>query len=241
MSADSDLMALLRAIAEGDGEGARALVRGSPDLARTCGAGRARRGNPRRPHFLEGVRHYVYAGDTALHVAAAAHDAGLATFLLDLGADPRARNRHGAEPLHYAADGAPGLPGWDPGAQAAAIACLIAAGADPNAADKRAVTPLHRAVRTRSAAAVGALLEGGADPDRRNRKRFDAAGACRLDDRPQRQRPGRGPGGAAGDRRPARAPWRGASSAPGRRRRRPGGTESRPQAVSQPAKENFHA
>jgi ankyrin repeat protein len=89
--------------------------------------------------------------------------------MLDLGAEAGARNRHGAAPLHYAADGAPGLPGWDPAAQAAAIACLIAAGADPSAADRRAVTPLHRAVRTRSAAAVRALLEGGADPHRANR------------------------------------------------------------------------
>ena len=60
------------------------------------------------------------------------------------------------------------MPHWDPAAQAAIIACLIAAGADPNAVDRSDVTPLHRAVRTRSAAAVGALLAGGADVLRRN-------------------------------------------------------------------------
>ena len=116
------------------------------------------------------MRHHVYAGDTALHIVAAGHRAALAGRLLALGADVRARNRHGAEPLHYAADGAPGLSGWDPAAQAATIACLIAAGADPDAADRRGVTALHRAVRTRSAAAVAALLDGGADPGRPNGK-----------------------------------------------------------------------
>jgi hypothetical protein len=162
-----DFDALLRAVADGDSERALGLAGNNPELARIA----ARQGASRQsstPHFLDGVRHYVYAGDTALHIAAAAHSEDLARRFLDLGADPRARNRHGAEPLHYAADGAPGVPGWDPGAQAATIACLIAAGADPNAADRRGVTPLHRAVRARCAAAVEALLEGGADPGRRN-------------------------------------------------------------------------
>jgi hypothetical protein len=169
MIAGSDFTALLRAIADGDGAAAHALLRGSPALARVA----AREGATRRcaePHFLEAIGHYVYAGDTALHVAAAAHRVELVQLLLDLEADPHARNRHGAQPLHLAADAAPGLARWDAAAQAATIACLIAAGADPNAADRRGVTALHRAVRTRSAAAVGALLEGGADPGRRNGK-----------------------------------------------------------------------
>jgi ankyrin repeat protein len=63
----------------------------------------------------------------------------------------------------------PGSRGWNPGAQAATVTCLIEAGADPNAADKSGVTPLHRAVRTRCAAAAKALLEGGADPRRKNK------------------------------------------------------------------------
>ena len=86
--------------------------------------------------------------------------------MIAAGADIRARNRRGAEPLHYAADGVRGSRAFNPRAQAATIACLIAAGADPNAIDKRSVTPLHRAVRTRCAAAVGALLDGGADARR---------------------------------------------------------------------------
>src|SRR5262249_6383901 len=79
------------------------------------------------------------------------------------GACVRAKNRRGAEPLHYAADGVPGSRAWNPGAQAVTIGCLIEAGADPNARDKSGVTPLHRAVRTRCAAAVKTLLEGGAN------------------------------------------------------------------------------
>ena len=94
-------------------------------------------------------------------MAAAAHDQALAAELIALGADVRARNRRGQEPLHYAADGGPGV---SPQAQAAVIAALIGAGADPRAVDKGGVSPLHRAVRNRRAAAVKALLDGGADP-----------------------------------------------------------------------------
>jgi ankyrin repeat protein len=160
---------LLRAIAAGETKRVLDLVGRYPDLVGIA----AREGATRAcstPHFLDEIGHYIYAGDTALHIAAAAHRADLVRRFLDLGADLHARNRHGAGPLHYAADGAPGLPRWDSAAQAATITCLIEAGADPNAADRRGVTPLHRAVRTRCAAAVQALLEGGADPNRRNRK-----------------------------------------------------------------------
>ena len=82
--------------------------------------------------------------------------------LITIGADVRARNRRGAEPLHYAVDGGPGLPAWNSRAQSQIIAMLISAGADPNAVDKSGVAPLHR-VRNRCAAAVRALIDGGAD------------------------------------------------------------------------------
>src|SRR5262249_30413480 len=118
---------------------------------------------------LDEIEHYMYAGDTALHVAAAAYQQQTVRKLIGAGADVRARNRHGAEPLHYAADGMPGSRAWNPRAQAATVACLIEAGADPNAIDNRGVTPLHRAVRTRCAAAVSALLNGGADARRKNK------------------------------------------------------------------------
>ena len=108
-------------------------------------------------------------GDTALHIAAAADRREIVRKLIVIGADVRAKNRRGAEPLHYAVDGMPGSRAWNPRAQAATVIYLIEAGADPNAIDQSGVTPLHRAVRTRCAAAVRALLEGGADARRKNK------------------------------------------------------------------------
>jgi ankyrin repeat protein len=115
--------------------------------------------------FFTDIAHYMYAGDTALHMAAAAFRRQVAALLVARGAQCRAKNRRGAEPLHYAAD----ANRWDPLAQADTIDYLIAAGADPNAPDRSGVSPLHRAVRTRSFAAVRALVAGGADPRRPNK------------------------------------------------------------------------
>src|SRR5271154_7100438 len=103
--------------------------------------------------FFSEIAHYLYAGDTALHMAAAAFRRPAAGLLVAHGADCRAKNRRGAEPLHYAADA--NL--WDPTAQAETIAYLLSVGADPNALDRSGVAPLHRAVRTRSLLAVRAL------------------------------------------------------------------------------------
>jgi len=116
--------------------------------------------------FFTDIAHYLYGGDTALHMAAAAFRRPVAELLIARGADARAKNRRKAEPLHYAAD----TNHWDPDAQAATIEYLIAVGADPNAADMDGVTPLHRAVRTRSLPAVRALLNGGADPTLPNKR-----------------------------------------------------------------------
>ncbi len=104
-----------------------------------------------------------------MHLAAAAHDLSVVRLLVSKGALVGARNRRGAGPLHYAADGVPGSPVWNPEAQAAVVAFLIRAGADPNAIDKSGVAPLHRAVRTRCSAAVRALLANGADRQRKNK------------------------------------------------------------------------
>ena len=110
--------------------------------------------------FFSEIAHYLYAGDTALHMAAAAFRRPVAELLVARGADCRARNRRGAEPLHYAAD----ANHWDPTAQAETIEYLLSVGADPNALDNSGVAPLHRAVRTRSLPALRALLDGGANP-----------------------------------------------------------------------------
>jgi hypothetical protein len=166
-AADSALLELVRAIAAGDDATSLRLLAASSALARAhIEEGATRRAA--KEYFLDGIQHYAYGGDTALHIAAAGYRREVAKALIAAGADVRARNRRGAEPLHYAADGIPGSPSWNPREQAATIAVLLAAGADPNATDKSGVTPLHRAVRTRCAAAVRALLDGGADARRVN-------------------------------------------------------------------------
>lgn len=161
------LQALLRAIASGDGSAASRLLARAPALARrpvAVGATRA----AARAYFFPAIAHYAYAGDTALHMAAAAHQPGIAEELIAMGASVGARNRRGAEPLHYAADGTPASDASGSEAQHAVVELLIRAGADPRAVDKSGVAPLHRAVRTRSAAAVRALLAHGADPRSKN-------------------------------------------------------------------------
>jgi hypothetical protein len=164
----SSFTALVRAIASGDDAAARRQLATLPGLARARAAEGATRQTAKAYYFDE-IEHYVYAGDTALHVAAAAYRQAIVRTLIAMSADVRAQNRRGAEPLHYAADGIPGSHTWNPRAQAATITALIDAGADPNAVDQGGVTPLHRAVRNRCAAAVGALLDGGADARRTNK------------------------------------------------------------------------
>src|SRR4051794_4822207 len=105
------LMTLVRAIAAGEVADARRLLPGSPELATERIASGATR-QQSSDYFLEQIGHYVYTGDTALHIAAAAYQADLARSLVELGADVAARNRQGAPPLHYAADGAPGRSHW---------------------------------------------------------------------------------------------------------------------------------
>jgi ankyrin repeat protein len=148
----------VRVVVDGDiNEVSRHLV-GKPALATMASdVGATRQGAS--TFFVVDIAHYLYAGDTALHMAAAAWRRGVAALLMAHGADCRAKNRRGAQPLHYAAD----ANRWDPTAQAEMIEYLLSVGADPNALDGAGVAPLHRAVRTRSLAAVRALLDGGAN------------------------------------------------------------------------------
>jgi len=165
------------------------LLAADPRLATAQEDGGATRQNASE-FFFEEIRHYVYAGDTALHMAAAAFQRPVARLLVQTGANCRARNRRGAEPLHYAAD----ANHWQPVAQRNVVEYLIEAGADPNAVDKSGVPPLHRAVRTRASAAVQALLSGGARVDLRN-----ASGSTAL--HLAVQNTGRGGSGSARARR----------------------------------------
>jgi hypothetical protein len=116
------------------------------------------------------IAHWIYAGDSALHMAAAGYRVEIAKLLLAAGADfGSARNRRGSQPLHYASDGYLDSPSWDARRQVAMIRLLLKAGACMDVQDKNGATPLHRAVRTRCAAAVKYLLEAGADPKIRNK------------------------------------------------------------------------
>jgi len=155
---------LIRAAVTGDtGAIARVLTTNPELVARQLVVGATRQ--HAKAFFFEEAKHYLYAGDTALHMAAAGFQRAAAELLVTSGASCRVRNRRGAEPLHYAAD----ANRWKPDEQRTTIEYLLAAGADPNALDKSGVSPLHRAVRTRSSPAVAALLAGGADVRARNR------------------------------------------------------------------------
>jgi ankyrin repeat protein len=150
-----------------------AILAGDADVARVLqsdpGASRSRASCDA---LVESIPHWLYAGDTPLHLAAAALQRRTVPLLLQAGADPNAVNRRGATPLHYACDPRPASrSAWDPSAQAAVIDCLAAHGADVNHGDRGGATPLHRAVRARSVTAVHQLLALGARTDARLRTR----------------------------------------------------------------------
>jgi hypothetical protein len=168
VKSDLALWELVGAIVAGDAAGVSRLLAASRPLASVSFRTGATR-QAAKTYFLHQIGRYVYAGDTALHIAAAAYQTEMVRKLINAGADVHARNRLGDAPLHAAAVGSPHSRAWNPSAQAATIVCVIEAGADPNATNKSGVTPLHRAVRTRCAVAVRTLLECGADPARKNK------------------------------------------------------------------------
>jgi hypothetical protein len=165
--ADAVVMGFVQAIVGGDQARMSGLLAGAPELAVARLAVGSSRGGAEE-YFLDEIGHQVYAGDTALHIAAAAYQVGIARELVNAGAIVAAANRRGAQPLHYAVDGTPGSARWNPVAQHDTVLSLVDLGANPNAVDKNGTLPLHRAVRNRCASAVKALLDVGADPHARN-------------------------------------------------------------------------
>jgi hypothetical protein len=164
MKLSPDFSKLIQHIVSGNIDTVSGMLSADPSLATIAAPIGAARENAEEFFFTE-IRHYLYGGDTALHIAAAGFRRPIAVLLVANGADISAKNRRGQQPLHYAAD----ANCWNPDAQAETIEYLLSAGADANALDKSGVAPLHRAVRTRSAAAVQALLDGGADPTAPNK------------------------------------------------------------------------
>src|SRR5438445_9240468 len=154
--------AILTAILDDDRPRVRKLLKADPRLA-TCLIDAARL-------YQSKIVHWIYVGDTALHLAAAGYRVELVRLLLAAGADPNSTTNHRRSgPLHYAADGYINGPDWNAKRQVKTIQCLLDAGAEINAQDKNGAAPLHRAVRTRCAAAVTCLLEGGSDATLKNK------------------------------------------------------------------------
>jgi ankyrin repeat protein len=153
---------LLAAIVDDDRLKVKRLVTANASLA-TCLIGEARL-------YRSSISHWIYVGDTALHLAAAGYRLEIVRVLLAVGADPNsARNHRLSGPLHYAADGYITGPAWDEKRQVKTIRVLLATGAMINAQDKNGATALHRAVRTRCAAAVQCLLDAGCNPELKNK------------------------------------------------------------------------
>ena len=138
------------------------LLKKSPELSR---------GRVAQDHLVETIPHWLYVGDTPLHLAAAALQVTAAKLLLENGADANAENRRGATPLLYVCDPRPMSGGtWDQQKQAELIGLLIQHGAKLQQVDRGGASALHRAVRARSPAAVRELLKAGARVDARLNK-----------------------------------------------------------------------
>lgn len=164
----SQLVELLHVIIANDLAQLQKILTESPRFASGSLSKGATRQEPAE-YFIDELKHYLYAGDTALHVAAMAYKFDAIDLLIQLGGCIDARNRRGAQAVHYACDGNPNFDFWDADAQYKTVCRLIQFGADPNSLDRSGVSPLHRAVRNRCTGAVRALIENGADVDLRNK------------------------------------------------------------------------
>jgi ankyrin repeat protein len=153
---------LLSAIIDDDRQGVKKLLKSDKSLATRLIA--------KAKLYDSKIFHWIYVGDTALHLAAAGYRVTIARELLAAGADVNATANHRRSgPLHYAADGYIEGPAWDEKRQVEMVRCLLDAGADVDLQDKNGASALHRAVRTRCAGAVKCLLDAGANPRLKNK------------------------------------------------------------------------
>jgi ankyrin repeat protein len=153
----SSMKKLLESVLSREDADVKRLLRTVPDVVRA---------RFEQDYLVKAIPHWLYVGDTALHLAAAALNPPAVQLFLNAGADPNTQNRRKAAPLHYACDARPMSAGvWNPSSQARIIELLLQHKADLEHVDRGGVTALHRAVRARSPAAVQGLLKGGARVD----------------------------------------------------------------------------
>src|SRR5262245_52947923 len=153
------LMKIVKAVMSGQEAAMRQLLKASPDVVRV---------RFEQDYLVRAIPHWLYVGDTPLHLAAAALKVSAVRLLLRAGANSNAENRREATPLFYACDARPAGNGtWNPPSQARIIDMLLEHDADPQHVDRGGASALHRAVRARSPVAVRHLLKGGAKVDLR--------------------------------------------------------------------------
>src|SRR6059036_1302291 len=117
--------AILTAILDDDRSRVEKLLKADPRLATSLiDAARL---------YQSKILHWIYVGDTALHLAAAGYCVELVRLLLAAGADPNStKNHRQSRPLHYAADGYINSSAWNAKRQVQTIQCLLDAGAAIN-------------------------------------------------------------------------------------------------------------
>ena len=90
----SSFVEFIRLVVAGDTDRVSRRLRAAPALATTAAPVGATR-QQAAEFFFTTIAHYLYVGDTALHMAAAAFSRPIAELLMTHGADCRARNRRG--------------------------------------------------------------------------------------------------------------------------------------------------
>src|SRR3974390_3335544 len=99
----SAFLEFIRLMIAGDTDGVSRRLSAAPALATTPSPVGATR--QQAAVFFTAISHYLYAGDTALHMAAAAFSRPMAEVLMSRGADCRARNRRGGGGTPYPGGG----------------------------------------------------------------------------------------------------------------------------------------